>query len=165
MDSIPAHRASWKVRLIALGIGIVVAAATFGIVLLVSEDLRLLYLCGALLLAITAFFGKCQSAGRLDRRCSASFGLDVLVRVLRPAANTVSLADAPAVVGDCHVPAVQETIRQNNQNRWDSNINRGLSLVLCLLHSGADAASANASASPFNREGKRSSPAGAAEIQ
>ena len=55
MDSIPAYRASWKVRLIALGIGIVVAAAAFGIALLVSEDLRLLYLSGALLLAITAF--------------------------------------------------------------------------------------------------------------
>ena len=55
MRLIPAHRASWKVRLIALGIGIVVAAGTFGIALLVSEDLRLLYLSGALLLAITAF--------------------------------------------------------------------------------------------------------------
>jgi peroxiredoxin len=55
MHSIPAHRASCKIRLIALGIGIVVAAATFGIALLVSEDLRLLYLTGALLLAITAF--------------------------------------------------------------------------------------------------------------
>ena len=55
MDSIPAHRASWKVRLIALGIGIVVAAATFGMALLVSEDLRLLYLSGALLLAVAAF--------------------------------------------------------------------------------------------------------------
>jgi thiol-disulfide isomerase/thioredoxin len=55
MHSIPAHRASWKVRLIALGIGIVVAAATFGMALLVSEDLRLFYLSGALLLAITAF--------------------------------------------------------------------------------------------------------------
>jgi thiol-disulfide isomerase/thioredoxin len=55
MHSIPAHRASWKVRLIALGIGIVVAAATFGIALLVSDDLRLLYLGGALLLAVAAF--------------------------------------------------------------------------------------------------------------
>jgi thiol-disulfide isomerase/thioredoxin len=55
MHSIPEHRASWKVRLIALGIGIVVAAATFGMALLVSEDLRLLYLTGALLFAITAF--------------------------------------------------------------------------------------------------------------
>jgi Redoxin len=39
-----------------------VAAATFGIALLVSEDLRLLYLSGALLLAITAFLvgGRAQ---------------------------------------------------------------------------------------------------------
>jgi thiol-disulfide isomerase/thioredoxin len=56
MDSMPAHRATWKVRLVAFGVGIVVAAAIFGIALLVSDDLRLLYLSGALLLAITAFF-------------------------------------------------------------------------------------------------------------
>jgi peroxiredoxin len=55
MDSMPAHRASWKVRLIALGIGIIVGAAVFGIALVVSEDLRLLYLGGALLLAVAAF--------------------------------------------------------------------------------------------------------------
>jgi thiol-disulfide isomerase/thioredoxin len=55
MHSIPAHRASWKVRLIAFGIGIIVAAAVFGIALVVSDDLRLLYVSGALLLAITAF--------------------------------------------------------------------------------------------------------------
>ena len=56
MDSIPAHRASWKVRLIAFGIGIIVAAAVFGIALVVSDDLRLLYVSGALLLAVAAIF-------------------------------------------------------------------------------------------------------------
>jgi len=55
MDSMPAHRASWKVRLVAFGIGIIVAAAVFGSALLVSDDLRLLYLGGALLLAVAAF--------------------------------------------------------------------------------------------------------------
>ena len=55
MDSIPAHRASWKVRLVAFGIGITVAAAIFGIALLVSDDLRLVYVSGALLLAVAAF--------------------------------------------------------------------------------------------------------------
>ena len=55
MDSMPANGASWKVRLIALGIGIVVAAAVFGTALLVADDLRLLYLGGALLLAVAAF--------------------------------------------------------------------------------------------------------------
>jgi peroxiredoxin len=55
MDSTPSDRASWKVRLIALGIGIVVAAATFGIALLVSEDLRLLYFSGAILFALAGF--------------------------------------------------------------------------------------------------------------
>jgi thiol-disulfide isomerase/thioredoxin len=55
MDSIPAHRANWKVRLVAFGIGIFVAAAVFGIALVVSDDLRLLYLSGGLLLAVAAF--------------------------------------------------------------------------------------------------------------
>jgi len=55
MDSMPADRASWKVRLVAFGIGIIVAAAVFGSALLVSDDLRLLYLGGALLLAVAAF--------------------------------------------------------------------------------------------------------------
>jgi peroxiredoxin len=55
MDSIPVHRANWKVRLVAFGIGIIVAAAVFGIALVVSDDLRLLYLSGGLLLAVAAF--------------------------------------------------------------------------------------------------------------
>jgi len=55
MDSMPTQRASWKARLIAFGIGIIVAAVVFGIALLVSDDLRLLYLTGALLLAVAAF--------------------------------------------------------------------------------------------------------------
>jgi peroxiredoxin len=56
MDSMSAFRASWKVRLVAFGIGILVAAAVFGIALAVSDDLRLLYVSGALLLAVAAFF-------------------------------------------------------------------------------------------------------------
>jgi len=56
MDSMSAFRASWKVRLVAFGIGILVAAAVFGIALGVSDDLRLLYVGGALLLAVAAFF-------------------------------------------------------------------------------------------------------------
>ena len=55
MDSTRAHRASWKVRFLAFGIGIIVAAAVFGIALVVSDDLRLLYLTGGLLLAVPAF--------------------------------------------------------------------------------------------------------------
>ena len=55
MDSMSAFRASWKVRLVAFGIGILVAAAVFGIALVISDDLRLLYLSGALLFAVAAF--------------------------------------------------------------------------------------------------------------
>ena len=55
MDSMPPHRTSWKIRLVAFGIGIIIAAAIFGIALVISEDLRLLYLSGGLLLAVAAF--------------------------------------------------------------------------------------------------------------
>jgi len=56
MDSMSAHRTSWKIRLVAFGIGIIVAAAVFGIALVISDDLRLLYLSGALPFAVAAFF-------------------------------------------------------------------------------------------------------------
>ena len=56
MDSMSAFRASWKVRLVAFGIGIIVAVAVFGIALVISDDLRLLYVSGALLIAVAAFF-------------------------------------------------------------------------------------------------------------
>jgi thiol-disulfide isomerase/thioredoxin len=56
MDSMSAFRASWKVRLFAFGIGILVAAAVFGIALGLSDDLRLLYVSGALLLGVAAFY-------------------------------------------------------------------------------------------------------------
>ena len=55
MDSMPAHRTRWKIRLVAFGIGIIVAAAVFGIALVISDDLRLLYLSGTLLFAVAAF--------------------------------------------------------------------------------------------------------------
>jgi hypothetical protein len=42
MDSMSAHRTSWKIRLVAFGIGIIVAAGVFGIALVISDDLRLL---------------------------------------------------------------------------------------------------------------------------
>jgi hypothetical protein len=55
MDSMPTHRTSWKIRLVAFGIGIIVAAAIFGIALVISDDLRLLYLSGGSLLGVAAF--------------------------------------------------------------------------------------------------------------
>ena len=141
MDSMPAHRTSWKIRLVAFGIGIIVAAAVFGIALVISDDLRLLYLSGALLFAVAAFFLGTRAR---DRRCSASFRIGVLVRVLCPVANTFSLADASVVDGDCRVAAIPEAIRWNYHSRWGCDLNRGLSLVLRVLHSGADAARVNA---------------------
>src|SRR6476646_6769330 len=56
MDSMPSHRTSWKIRVVAFGIGIIVAAAVFGVALVISDDLRLLYLSGALVFGVAAFF-------------------------------------------------------------------------------------------------------------
>jgi thiol-disulfide isomerase/thioredoxin len=53
-DSTPPFRPGYKGRLVAFAIGVFVAAAVFGIALLFSDDLRLLYLSGALLLTIAA---------------------------------------------------------------------------------------------------------------
>ena len=61
MNSMPAFRASWKVRLVAFGIGILVATAVFGIALGVSDDLRLLYVSGALLLAVAGFLLRARA--------------------------------------------------------------------------------------------------------
>ncbi|HLW34753.1 MAG TPA: hypothetical protein VKS98_03760, partial [Chthoniobacterales bacterium] len=46
---------NWKLRLASFGIGLVVGLAVFGITLLISDDIRLLYLSGAVLLATAAF--------------------------------------------------------------------------------------------------------------
>lgn len=56
MKSMSVFCSNWKMRLIAFGIGIFVAAVVFGTALAISDDLRLLYLSGALMLAIAAFF-------------------------------------------------------------------------------------------------------------
>jgi hypothetical protein len=65
MDSTSAFRSSWKVRLVAFGIGILVAAVVFGIALAVSDDLRLLYVSGALLLGLAAFLLGAPARGDL----------------------------------------------------------------------------------------------------
>jgi hypothetical protein len=111
MDSMPAHCTSWKVRLVAFGIGIIVAAAVFGIALVISDDLRLLYLSGALLFAVAAFLLGAPAREDLIAAVLPSFRIGVLVRVLCPVANTFSLADASVVDGDCRVAAIPEAIR------------------------------------------------------
>jgi thiol-disulfide isomerase/thioredoxin len=58
-----AFHAGWKVRLVAFGIGILVAAAVFGIALGVSDDLRLLYVSGALLLSVAGFLLRARAGG------------------------------------------------------------------------------------------------------
>ena len=65
---------------VALGIGMLVAAAAFGIALAVSDDLRLLYVSGALLLAVAAFL------------LSATAREDLIAAVLLVFASTVLFA-------------------------------------------------------------------------
>src|SRR5437763_9963696 len=129
MDSISVFRASWKVRLVAFGIGILVAAAAFGIALAVSDDLRLLYVSGALLLAVAAFF------------LNAKAREDLIVAVLLAFASTFLFAffvlpQTPPLwptillwVTDCRVAPIPEAIRYNYHDRWGYDLNRDLSLA------------------------------------
>src|SRR5215831_8617557 len=80
MDSTSLYRGRWKARLGAFLIGILVAAAVFGIALGVSDDLRLLYVSGALLLAVAAFFLRTKG------------GEDLIVAVLLLFASTFLFA-------------------------------------------------------------------------
>ena len=138
----PTQRASWKARLIAFGIGIIVAAAVFGIALVVSDDLRLLYLSGALLLAVATFL--------------LGSGEDWIAAVLLLFASTFLFAffvlpQTPLLWPTLLLWAAIVTLLlfrnrfgNDNQNWWRCNTRRGLCLVLCFLRSGADAASLNA---------------------
>ena len=144
MDSMSAFRASWKVRLVAFGIGILVAAAVFGIALAVSDDLRLLYVSGALLLAVAAFF------------LSAKAQDDLIAAVLLLFASTFLFAffvlpQTPLLWPTLLLWAAIVTwlvfrnrFARSNHNCWGYNLSRCLSLVLCFLHSGGDAAGVDA---------------------
>ena len=144
MDSMPAHRTSWKIRLVAFGIGIIVAAAVFGIALVISDDLRLLYLSGALLFAVAAFF--------LGTRARE----DLIAAVLLLFASTFLFAFFVLSQTPFLWPTLllwmaivvwllfRKRFAQNYHSRWGYDLNRGLSLVLRVLHSGADAARVNA---------------------
>ena len=50
MKLTPAERGRWKFRLGSLGVGVLAAGAVFGASLAVSDDLRLMYLVGAIML-------------------------------------------------------------------------------------------------------------------
>jgi len=50
MKLTPAARGRWKFRLGSLGLGVLAAGAVFGASLAVSDDLRLMYLVGAIVL-------------------------------------------------------------------------------------------------------------------
>ena len=144
MDSMPAQRASWKARLIAFGIGIVVAAAVFGIALLVSDDLRLLYLGGALLLAVAAFLLGARAREDWIAAVLLLFALTFLfaffVLPQTPLLWPTLLLWAAIVT----LLLFRNRFGNDNQNWCGCNTSRGLSLVLCFLRSGADAASVDA---------------------
>jgi thiol-disulfide isomerase/thioredoxin len=54
MKSTSANGSSWKLRLGSLGLGLLTPALVFGVALTVSEDLRLLYIGGAIVLFLGA---------------------------------------------------------------------------------------------------------------
>ena len=145
MDSMSAFRASWKVRLVAFGIGILVAAAVFGIALAVSDDLRLLYVSGALLFAVAAFLlgTKAQEdwIAAVLLLFASTFLFAFFVLPQTPLLWPTLLLWAAIV----RVAAIPEAIRQNAITiAGGYDLNRGLSLVLRVLHSGADAARVDA---------------------
>ena len=144
MDSMSAFRASWKVRLVAFGIGILVAAAVFGIALAVSDDLRLLYVSGALLLAVAAFFLGAKARedwiAAVLLLFASTFLFAFFVLPQTPLLWPTLLLWAAIVVW----LLFRKRFATNYHNRWRYDLNRGLSLVLRVLHSGADAARVNA---------------------
>jgi hypothetical protein len=111
MDSMSVFCANWKMRLVAFGIGVLIAAAVFGIALAVSDDLRLLYVSGALLFAFAAFLLGAPAREDWVADCSTCFRIDVLVRSFCFAANTFSWAGHSVVGGDCRVAAIPAAIR------------------------------------------------------
>ena len=138
----PTQRASWKARLIAFGIGIIVAAAVFGIALIVSDDLRLLYLSGALLLAVATFLlgsGEDWIAAVLLLFAS-TFLFAFFVLPQTPLLWPTLLLWAAIVT----LLLFRNAIWQRNQNWWRCNTSRGLCLVLCFLRSGEDETSLDA---------------------
>ena len=52
MKLTPAERGRWKFRLGSLGVGVLAAGAVFEASLAVSDDLRLMYLVGAIVLFV-----------------------------------------------------------------------------------------------------------------
>ncbi len=54
MNSTFGNRADWKIRLVALGLGVLAAVITFATCLFISEDIRLLYINGVVLLFLCA---------------------------------------------------------------------------------------------------------------
>ena len=98
MHSISVFRANWKVRLVAFGLGMLVAAAAFGIALVVSDDLRLLYVSGALLLAFAAFLlGAWAMARRRHSLCNQSARVRCRF-ALHPAKFLCSIFSPPGVL-------------------------------------------------------------------
>ena len=121
-----------------------VAAAVFGIALAVSDDLRLLYVSGALLFAVAAFLLGAKAQEDWIAAVLLLFASTFLFAFFVLPQTPLLWPTASVVGGDCHVAAIPEAICQNYHNRWGYDLNRGLSLVLRVLHSGADAARVNA---------------------
>ena len=111
MDSMPAPCKRWKIRLTAFGIGIIVAAAIFGIALVISDDLRLLYLSGGLLLAVAAFLLTAKAREDWIVAVLLLFASTFLFAFFCTAPNTAFVANSSAVGGDCLAAAIPESIR------------------------------------------------------
>jgi hypothetical protein len=144
MDSMPAHRTSWKIRLVAFGIGIIIAAAIFGIALVISEDLRLLYLSGGLLLAVAAFLLTAKAPedwiGAVLLLFASTFLFAFFVLPQTP-----FLWPTPLLWAAIVALLLFRKRFGNDQNWRRHNTRRGFSLVLCFVYPIGNAARVNAS--------------------
>ena len=111
MDSMSAFRASWKVRLVAFGIGIIVAVAVFGIALVISDDLRLLYVSGALLIAVAAFFLSTKAREDFIAAVLLLFASTFLFAFFVLPQTPLLWPNRSVVGGDCRVAPIPEAIR------------------------------------------------------
>jgi hypothetical protein len=95
MKLTPAERGRWKFRLGSLGLGVLAAGAVFGASLAVSDDLRLMYLVGVIVLFCAATWMGAKSGRDRLSACllylplAGMFGFFVLGQLPFPMAASV----------------------------------------------------------------------------
>ena len=137
MKLTPAEGGRWKFRLGSFGLGVLAAGAVFGAALAFSDDLRLMYLVGAILLFCGATWMGAKSCRDWLSACllylplAGMFGFFVLGQV--PVSMAASLVMGPR---DCdRIVSVGCSAEPQGQDLRSRHLFRHLGLVLHVLHS------------------------------